>query len=272
MIRRFILAANKLKFCYSISADFSSFVKLVRNTKKLKWHSKNQVIDKPEEPVSYNFRINRQQQKVFLRTYAGDISIFYEIFLYKAYKLPEPILANATFVIDAGAHVGLASLFFLSCSTQGKIISIEPDAENYSILQKNLEGFIQSGKLVSVNAALDNKDGVLNISRSQFSYNTKVGNNSDGEKVTAVSLNSIIALYNIKSIDILKIDVEGSEQRIFSENIEWLDHIKNIILETHSAEAYNICAKILLDKGFQLKKLDSVTGDAENIYWAQRQH
>ena len=144
MIRRFILAVNKLKFCYTISADLSSFIKLVHNTKRSRWHSQNPVLGKLEEPVEYNFRIYGQRQKVFLRTYAGDISIFYEIFLYKAYKLPETIFTNSTNIIDAGAHIGLASLFFLSQSPHAKIISIEPDAENYSILQKNLKSMIES--------------------------------------------------------------------------------------------------------------------------------
>ena len=267
MIRRIILAANKLKFCYAISADLSTFIKLVRNTKKSKWHSQNQVIGKPEEPVEYNFRINGQPQKVFLRTYAGDISIFYEIFLYKTYKLPETIFANSTNIIDAGAHIGLASLYFLSQSPQAKIISIEPDAENYSILQKNLKAMIESGKAISIYAALDNKDGFLYVTKSQFGYNTKVNDTPAAEKVTAVSLNALISLCNIKSIDLIKIDVEGFEKRIFSENLEWLDQVKNIVLETHSSEAYSLCAKTLLNKGFQVKKLSS---DTENIYWASR--
>ncbi len=270
MIRRFILAANKLKFCYTISADLSSFVKLVRNTKKSKWHSKNQVIDKPEEPVEYNFQINGRRQKVFLRTYAGDISIFYELFLYKAYKLPETIFANSINIIDAGAHIGLASLYFLSQSPYSKIISIEPDIENYSILQKNLKAMIESGKAVPIYAAIDNKDGFLYVTKSQFGYNTKVNDTPEAEKVTAVSLNALITLYSIRSIDLIKIDVEGFEQRIFSENIEWLDHVKNIILETHSNEAYDVCAKTLLNKGFQIKKLNNRTDVEENIYWASR--
>ena len=267
MIRRFILAVNKLQFCYTISADLSSFIKLVRNTKKAKWNSKKQVLAKPEEPVEYNFRINGQSQKVFLRTYAGDISIFYEIFLYRAYKLPETIFTNSTNIIDAGAHIGLASLYLSSQSPEAKIISIEPDAENYSILQKNLKPMIESGKAVPIYAALDNKDGFLYVTKSQFGYNTKVNDTLENEKVTAISLNALINLYSIRSIDIIKIDVEGFEQRILSQNLEWLDHVKNIILEIHSGEAYSLCAKTLLDKGFQVKKLST---DSENIYWASR--
>lgn len=270
MIRRFILAFNKLVFCYIISADFSSFIRLIRNTKKFKWNSNKQILVKPEEPVAYNFRINGRRQTVFLRTYAGDISIFYELFLYKAYRLPDTFFSNATCIIDAGAHIGLASLYFLSQSPQAKIISIEPDAENYSILQENLESMIQSGKVMPLYAALDNKEGILTITRSQFSYNSKVGNDPAGDKVNAVSLNSLIASNSIETIDILKIDVEGFEQRIFSENIEWVDHVMNIILETHSSEDNNICAKVLLDKGFQIKKLNTVIGEAGNIYWASR--
>ena len=126
---------------------------------------------------------------------------------------------------------------------------------------------IESGHTVPIYAAVDNKDGFLYIAKSQFGYNTKVNDIPETERVTAVSLNALITLYSIKSIDLIKIDVEGFEKRIFSENLEWLDHVKNIILETHSGEAYSLCAKTLLDKGFQIKKLSALTEYAENIYW-----
>ena len=270
MTRRFISAFNKLVFCYKISADFSTFIKLVRNTKKYKWHSKDPPVKLPDEPVMYNFRINGQRRQVFLRTYAGDISIFYEIFLYGAYELPGAIFANATNTVDAGAHIGLASLFFQSLSPGMRLFSIEPDVENFSILQKNLKEMIESGKVIPIQAALDNMDGSLHITKSQFSYNTKVDSGPDGEKVIAISLNSLSALYEIKSIDILKIDIEGFEQKIFSKNVEWLDRVKNIILETHSGADYDACSKVLLEKGFQIKKLIPGNSDAENIYWACR--
>ena len=105
------------------------------------------------------------------------------------------------------------------------------------------------------------------IAKSQFGYNTTVNDIAETGKVTAVSLNALISLYGIKSIDLVKVDVEGFEKRIFSENLEWLDHVKNIILETHSAEAYSLCAKTLLNKEFHIKKLSALTKYAENIYW-----
>ena len=270
MIRRFILAFNKLVFCYTISADLSSFISLVCNTKKRKWHSKKNSVNLPDKLIKYNFRINGQRRQVFLRTYAGDISIFYELFLYKAYKLPGTIHATATHIVDAGAHVGLASLFFLSLSPGAKLFSIEPDAENFSILQKNLKNVIELGKVIPVHAAIDNKDGFLGVTRSQFGYNTKMNDSQEGEKIVAISLNSLVTLHEINIIDIIKIDVEGYERKIFSENVEWLDLVKNIILETHSSEDYDVCTSVLLGKGFQIKKLISLNNDAQNIYLASK--
>lgn len=50
--------------------------------------------------------------------------------------------------------------------------------------------------------------------------------------MTSITIDKIIELYNIDKIDILKIDIEGSEKEVFEES-EWLDKVNILIIELH---------------------------------------
>ena len=174
---------------------------------------------------------------MYLRTYEGDIAVFYEIFWRKVYDVPQLDIASLRTIIDAGANIGMASLFFRSQAPNAKIFSIEPDADNFQLLQKNT---IHDEQIICIHAAIDNEDGLVHLSKSQLAYNTKVAENFSGEKVTALSMASLMQRHNIYFIDLLKIDVEGFEHKIFSSNLQWLDHVHNVLIEIHSEHDYAV--------------------------------
>ena len=50
----------------------------------------------------------------------------------------------------------------------------------------------------------------------------------------AISVKEIMKLYNLKKIDVLKIDVEGAEKNLFEQDYdEWMPYAKCIIIELH---------------------------------------
>jgi len=55
-----------------------------------------------------------------------------------------------------------------------------------------------------------------------------------GDRVCALSIATLLANYQIESVDILKVDIEGAEVELFSANAaNWLPRIKYIVVETH---------------------------------------
>jgi hypothetical protein len=47
---------------------------------------------------------------------------------------------------------------------------------------------------------------------------------------------ALLAMCPRNEIDILKIDIEGSEKALFSDNTEWLAHVHNLCIETHDTD------------------------------------
>ncbi len=265
-------AISKLFFCFSVSHNRFTFLKLIRNTKQFSFYKKNHsYASNPSElPVAYQFHIGNKTKDVYLRTAAGDIAVFYEIFWLQVYKLANLNYTDFKVIVDVGANIGLATLFFQSLSPDAVLYAIEPDEENFELLQKNLAPSISHQKVKPIQAAVANTDGNLQLNRFGLAYNSKVDALERGQTVTALSFNTFIQQYAIDTIDLMKIDVEGFEHHIFKTNTEWLDKVTNIIIEIHSKTDYETCIEAITKKNFCIKKLKPVSAGIENIFWAYR--
>ncbi len=73
------------------------------------------------------------------------------------------LISNREVIIDAGANVGFAALYFLHQLPGSIIYCIEPDPENFIFLRKNLQREIDRGIAKLFPAALSDKDGFLNL-------------------------------------------------------------------------------------------------------------
>ena len=95
------------------------------------------------------------------------------------------------------------------------------------------------------------------MSSPVLKYNSKIleDQKSFVEKidVKVISMNNFFKQYSIDKIDILKIDIEGSEIQLFTDDIRWLERVKEIVIEVHSARAYHVCTKAILDYNFTRK-------------------
>ena len=254
MSRRIKEAWNKLIFCWNISDSVSAFFTLIVNTKRYKWNkvkSQNHVKIN-DTPVKYALRFNNKKRTIFLRTYAGDLDIFYEIFYKKAYAFS--FSKNAEMIMDAGANIGLATIYFLNQFPDCKVISVEPDPTNVEVFKKNLAVEIKKQKIFLVEGAIGLTDGFAFMSSAVLKYNSKIleDQKSFVEKidVKVISMNNFFKQYSIDKIDILKIDIEGSEIQLFTDDVKWLERVKEIVMEVHSARAYHVCTKALLDYNF----------------------
>jgi len=241
VVRRIKEAANKLIFCYTSTANFSSFIKIIWFTKLYSFRKK---LIKYTEDQSNFFSISLTAlpgKKIFLRIYAGDIDIFYEIFYKKIYELPRSM--DKQVIIDAGANVGFATLYFLSRMPHAMIYCIEPDSDNFIFLQKNLQDEIESGKVISVMAGLYGKDGLMNLKRTHLKYNSVITDINEGNsgKVACYSVSELFKNFNIDKADIIKIDIEGSEESIFKSDVSWLRDVSSVLIEFHSKQIEEIC-------------------------------
>jgi FkbM family methyltransferase len=252
IITRFIQIYNKLIFCIRVAAGPGTFIRLLVNSKRLdRYHGKAVANG---EPVAYSIRYLSRDWTLYLRTYAGDIRIFYEIFLEEIYRLPASVVREPLVIVDAGANIGMAGVYFSSVYPRARIYCIEPDAGNVEVLKKSLGGLIKDGSVVLVEAALHDKDEMVNLSGDGWAYNYAILDiDMGGVKVPGITPASLIARFGLGWIDLLKMDIEGAEDGLFRGDIAWLDNVGVLLIEVHTEEGKTLVGGRLRERGFVME-------------------
>lgn len=174
------------------------------------------------------------QHPLFLRFNAADNTTFREIFFREEYAVQLPSTLQPEVIIDAGANIGFTTLFFIRKYPGVKIVSLEPDAGNFEYLKKNTA---QYPSIKPIQAALWDKNGFIEIIDKGYGergFMVEERSTPSKPAVPSVTLTSLIQENKITSIDILKIDIEGSEKEVFSKDSEkWIPITKCLIIELH---------------------------------------
>lgn len=257
---------KKILFCFKITADLPSFLRLMINSKKLS-RSKSRKIPANKENTYFplNIKFKGLRETIFLRTYKGDIEIFYEIFYKRIYSLPST-KGDIKSIIDLGANIGLSALYFKALYPNAHIICVEPGKDNYAMLLKNVGVNKTNGRIMAVNAAIQGSDGMVSFEDGKMHFNGKV-TQSGLKDTVATSMATLFHFYQIEKAQLVKIDIEGSEEEIFSANVDWLETVDNIIIEMHSEIIRDKCQEVLNKNGFTLKQIFT-DPDNDNLFWA----
>ena len=222
---------SKLAFCRRLARTPSSFLRLVLHSKAAtKRGVALAATAQNTEPVEYLLNLANAPNSTALRTYAGDLSILYEIFWQQSYRLPQLQASSFHTVVDIGANVGLAALFFLEKFSASRLVCVEPEPANFQLLQHNLRGT----SAVALQAALSATDGVVRIDSSPLAYNAKVSAETGTTEVAAMSMPTLLQSQDLAWVDLLKIDIEDYEQHVFFGPTGWLAQVGVLLIEIHS--------------------------------------
>ena len=179
----------------------------------------------------------RLKYPLYLRIPTSDVSVYEQIFISNEYNFI--VAKQPRVIIDAGANTGLASIFFANKFPNAKIFSIEPEESNFKLLKKNVS---QYHNIVPIQAALWNENTKINLIDPDFgNWGFQVQKNTlkdvdkidNGNTVDGITLLEIIKNFDLKNIDILKIDIEGAEKEVFNETSQWIKKVDSIIIELH---------------------------------------
>jgi len=129
----------------------------------------------------------------------------------------------------------MASVYFTHRYPEAKVIAIEAEASNFSVLARNVQPY---PAIVPVHAALWNRDGQISVggpdpatgASGKWAFVTHEG--GPGAKVRAVTMNTLMREMCIQVIDLAKIDIEGAEQEVF-EDTRWLTAMGCLMIELH---------------------------------------
>lgn len=179
-----------------------------------------------------NWKLRKLGHPISLRNNPYDYATFEEVLLREDYNLD--LGYNPLTIIDGGANIGLTAAYLATKYPLASIVALEPEQDNFDLLVKNTE---QYKNVKPVKAGVWNKNTKLVIKDNGDGNNafTVAEATPDDETVTqAFSINDIMRQNEWKTIDLLKMDIEGSEKIVFESNIEeWLPVTRVLVIELH---------------------------------------
>jgi FkbM family methyltransferase len=140
----------------------------------------------------------------------------------------KPLVQRGTTVIDVGANIGFFTRRFAEwVRPGGLVIAIEPEARNFQALKAMLSRCglvnVQAVQAVAAEAAGHLK---LEVSPSSPADHRL---SDTGIAVSAVTLDLVLAQHGWPAVSLVKIDVQGAEERVLRGAVEMLRRLRPAI-------------------------------------------
>jgi FkbM family methyltransferase len=171
---------------------------------------------------------------VFIGDYSDFVFLFEEIFISQSYRLP--IDNPSPTIVDCGANIGLATLYFKWRFPRSTIVDIEPEPGAFSRLERTISENSIDG-VTARNEAVGRTKGRISFTYSPLRPASPVAgqkghlDESEEIEVQVVPVSSLVD----KPIDLVKIDVEGAESDVIEDLVETgaIERVRYIALEYH---------------------------------------
>ncbi len=211
---------------------------------------RGKVVHREADELIYEIKgTENSQNSFYIRTGASsDVLVFSQVFQSKEY---EPLIneiqkrnreADIRFIIDAGANVGYTSVLLKQAFPAALLLAIEPDGGNAKQIRKNLTiNKIENSEVLQ--AGLWSEECWLQLKKErgdgrEWAYH--VTPSLLPTELKAYSLSQLLQQHGFTTIDILKIDIEGSEAVLFNDELnmmEILKHTRFLAIEIHDEQA-----------------------------------
>lgn len=215
-----------------------------------------------EDRLELSAPVDSPASRFRLRLRDSDVRVFREVIVHQAYGEALAALGEVRddlWVVDAGANIGLSTLYVLKRFPRARVVALEPDPENVDQIRWHIS-HNRCEQVRIIPAALWSRRTKLRFIGNDdpvLSWGLRVEAGEDGS-VPAVSVDDLLRDHEIDRIDLLKLDVEGSEFAVFADPGagQWLARVRVIIMEVHPnlGDPRQI-VDVLARAGFSMKDL-----------------
>lgn len=183
---------------------------------------------------------------IFLRDTVADRSTFWQCLVLRQYGIShfpqyrrlmdyyDELLrrGEVPLIIDCGGNIGLAAIWFAQMFPKARIVSIEPDENNFELLRMNTAAF--GDRVTLVQGGIWNQHGTLRIVnpdsgsaafRVEFSESRELGG------IPAYTIDDLCQLGGSSAPLVVKLDIEGAQANLFASNTDWVGRASLITLE-----------------------------------------
>lgn len=206
-----------------------------------------------------------------LRPTPSDIEVFKQVFINREYDYDFPHQIDT--ILDLGANIGLASQFFRLKYPNSVIAMVEPVQENYHLPEID-------GPTYAFLAAIGPEMGLAKLSQpegDERAMSTRTEPLPDGESapegevtVPVIPVAQILIQLGWPRISLVKCDIEGAEDELFTVDNDWLHAVDAVMIELHEYIRPGVVQRVT--DALKEKGIEWVANNGENaIYVRKRQ-
>lgn len=185
-----------------------------------------------ERGTLHEVRVPGLDFSIFLRAGTSDVLAFIQIFVDG--ELGFDMLPSPRNIVDAGANIGLASIYFAHRFPTAKIVALEIDQANFDLLAKNTEAYSNISCMKMALWSGEAQVTIVNPTDEPWAFRVVEVKRENSTSIRALGVKGLIQYFGDQRIDLLKIDIEGSEKQVFENgSSEWIDRIGVIAVELH---------------------------------------
>jgi FkbM family methyltransferase len=200
----------------------------------------------PGPPAVRRYRIPGLPGPIALRPTVADHAAFWQCLVRNQYdvtKFPHArrlldayrdhvSQGRRPLVLDCGANIGLASVWFAAAFPQAHICAIEPDQGNFSLLTENTWPFRDRATLIRGAVWGDASHvRISNPGAGSAAFRVEPAPSSDAGAIEAYTVGQICKRVGAPAPFIVKLDIEGAQKDVFARNAEWVGETHLIALE-----------------------------------------
>ncbi len=160
----------------------------------------------------------------------------YEILFAHAYR---PLAAiSPDVVVDAGANIGLATVYLHELFPEARFICVEADPRNLPLLRRNLAQNGVRSDLIAAALASSAGQVTFRLHRAASDYSSSLSTGfPDAEyttvQVPATTLRAVLASCGVRRVGLLKIDIEGGEFEVLDDSCGAMAELDYVTGEFH---------------------------------------
>ncbi len=185
-------------------------------------------------------------------------------------------------VLDVGGNIGAYAVWAAKRATRGRVVTLEPAAENFALLDENIR---RNGltNVTAIQAALADRSGTITLhlaARSSGDHSIDpalIGSSRGTETVEAVTLAELLDRCRIDRCDLIKFNCEGGEVPVvLGLDAATASRLHRVVLGYHAdpngdkRTQSDALVRTLVDLGFTIDDYTDVVGTIRGTIVARR--
>lgn len=165
-----------------------------------------------------------------------------------------PFIMDAKYIVDVGANLGNHTIYWATKMNVERIVSYEPFAANFEVLEKNIKQNSLTN-VVAINKAVGQHVGNVKLKsfdESNYGATSFEEGVQEGNTVSLTSIDNEVIELKLPKVDLIKIDTEGFELDVLKGMTYVLDKYHPIIWVECSEESIKDVIHILSKYDYQL--------------------